>query len=385
MKYLLIVKTGLGLGGIERSLVEFLRGLDYERYQVDLLLLYGPFNLLAEIHHRVHVINAEQVAPKIRLHPLYAINYVLSQFCGALGLKRGARFFKKRKLDFYYRKLYLRHCRKKYDVGVAYQQSFACEYLARFVAADKKIMMYHHGEIEDRDYLEPWFRRTDLLLTVGKRIAEKLKQAFPFLREKIVWFPNYIDGDAVRKKSLEYTPDFSPECLNLCTCGRIAPEKGFDIAVEAAAILRDRGVRFHWYFVGGGYQDAKKPILAAIRQRHLESCITITGFVNNPYPYLRGCDILVVPSRFEANPLILYEGKILARRIIATRTDGALELLTPGVDALLTGFSAQEIADGIEYVMQDKSLLPASGKPTEDEEQAMRREYYRQWDQILSC
>ena len=116
VKQLLIIKTGLGLGGIERSLVEFLRGLDYERYQVDLLLLYGPFNLLGEISSKVRVINAEQEAPRIRRHLVYVFHYGLSMCCKLAGYQSGFRYFKKRKLDFYYRKLYLRRCRKTYDV-----------------------------------------------------------------------------------------------------------------------------------------------------------------------------------------------------------------------------------------------------------------------------
>lgn len=385
MKKILIVKTGMGFGGIERSLIEFLRGLDHSRYQIDLLLLYGPFDLLSEIDPAVNVINAEERSGKIRLHPVYMILYAISIFFHFCGMKKTFRKFKKRKQDFYYRKLYQKYCHCHYDAALAYQQTFACEYICLFVEADRKIMMYHHGEVENQEYLTTWFRKTDILITVGNGIKTKLEQAFSFLKGKIVVIRNYIEPGIVLNKAEEFIPETEQNRLNICTCGRISTEKGFDLAVDAANILRKKKIPFHWYFVGGGYPEQKQMIHQKLSDNGLEKFITITGFVNNPYPYLKHCDIFVVPSRFEANPLVIYEGKILQKIIISTRTDGAKELLDHGKNAWLCDVSAQSIAEAIIRIKDDPQLQRAFlSELQQSSATEQKHAFYETWDLILN-
>ncbi|OQC16066.1 MAG: Alpha-D-kanosaminyltransferase [Lentisphaerae bacterium ADurb.Bin082] len=384
---LLIVKTAFGLGGIERSLIEFLRHLDYSRYDVDLLLLYGPFDLIPELPEQVHLLNVGEYGIRLRLSPLYVFYYILSVLLKSLRIKGGYQRYRRQKMDVYYRSIYRYFCKDKaYDVAIAYQQGFACEYVARFAKAKRKIMMYHHGSVEDVDYLTPWFKEADVLLTVSKDVAEKLKVAFPFAQYHVEVIPNLLDAYFIKKQADEYAPELKQGVLTLCTCGRISPEKGFDLAIGAARILKEQGLAFHWYFVGDGYD---KVYVESIRQRisqdGLDVCITITGFLTNPYPYLKNCDIVVIPSRFEANPMIIQEAKILAKPIVATKTTGALDALIDGETGILCEIAEESMVEGIIHLYRNPNHMDEiSANLASLNMSLLREEFYRKWDKVLN-
>lgn len=69
--------------------------------------------------------------------------------------------------------------------------------------------------------------------------------------------------------------------LTLVTVGRLVPQKGYDIAAKAAWLLKKRGVRFHWYVVGGG---DSAPIEKDIVQYGIRDCFTLLGAKANPTP-----------------------------------------------------------------------------------------------------
>ena len=58
--------------------------------------------------------------------------------------------------------------------------------------------------------------------------------------------------DKIRSKAQEVTIEKTAGIEYLCTCGRISPEKGYDIAIKTAQILKNKGYSFIWYFVGNG-------------------------------------------------------------------------------------------------------------------------------------
>lgn len=374
----------MGFGGIERSLIEFLRDLDYARYDVDLLLLYGPFDMCGDINSRVNLINAENLTRKIRIHPFYILLYGLAQFFKVFSCNKLFSHFNNLKKDFLYRKLYRRHCRKHYDTVIAYQQGFACEYTARYVSANKKIMMYHHGEIQDKEYLEPWFNQTDILLTVSEGIAQKLAEAFPYLKERISFIQNFESVEFIHKKASEYIPVLDQDKFNLCTCGRISHEKGFDLALETAVLLRKIGLNFHWYFVGGGYDTYEQSIRQKIVALHLSDHITITGFIANPFPYINCCNVLVVPSRFEAYPLIIFEAKALCKTIVSTATDGALKLLSHKKTGYICGFTPSEISEAIMEIYDSATLQDIIIRNLQCiDYKELKDRYYKQWYELL--
>ena len=149
----------------------------------------------------------------------------------------------------------------------------------------------------------------------------------------------------MRAEAEKYVPDYPKDKLILCSCGRITPVKGFDLAVGAADILRNKGLDFKWYFVGDGVDRPK--IEAMIAENDLQDYIEITGLQDNPYPYIKHCDIYVQPSYEEAHPLSIIEAQILCKPIVSTATVGGICIIDNGHTGMLSQIDTQDLAERV--------------------------------------
>ena len=133
----------------------------------------------------------------------------------------------------------------------------------------------------------------------------------------------------------------------------MAPVKGFDLAIECAKILKNKGVSFLWYFVGDG--PDKNKLLSLIEKYELQDYVQITGMKENPYPFMRACDIYVQPSYEEASPLTMVEAQKLSKPVVTTATVGGKKLVNEKT-GVVTEISAAALADGIISLLSDKQV-----------------------------
>jgi glycosyltransferase involved in cell wall biosynthesis len=87
--------------------------------------------------------------------------------------------------------------------------------------------------------------------------------------------------------------------------GRLSPEKGVDVFLDACAVLARQGVGFAGVIAGDGPERAR--LQALCRRLDLESCVRFVGQVSNVEVLYRNLDLLVLPSRSEGLPNTLLE------------------------------------------------------------------------------
>ena len=109
--------------------------------------------------------------------------------------------------------------------------------------------------------------------------------------------------------------------------GRLSPEKGFDTLLRAHALAR-KEIAHDLVFVGDGEERVSLERLAA--ELRVEDSVTFAGYQVNPYPWIVAADLVCMPSRHEASPLIILEALTLCRPVIATDCPGACESLAAG-------------------------------------------------------
>lgn len=203
------------------------------------------------------------------------------------------------------------------------------------------------------------YRRFDSIVCLNRTLREKFLAVYPFLAEKTLAVPNPVCCAGIRARAaapLELPVD--GRVYNLVTIGRMEPEKRFDRLLCAAALLRERGLSFHWYFVGGGSLRGEIE-----RQRSafgLDGCVTLTGHRENPCPLLAACDALVLYSAYEGTPVTVDEAKALGVRVIAPDIGGIREQLgdAPGE---ITENTVTALADAIFRAAAQKKSRRASG------------------------
>ena len=89
--------------------------------------------------------------------------------------------------------------------------------------------------------------------------------------------------------------------------------------------------------------------------REVDKFITFLGLKENPYPYIKKCDLLVQSSRWEGKSVVLDEAKILGKPILATRYSTIEDQLLERKEGLIVEITPKAIAQGIKdvYKRQD--------------------------------
>ena len=259
------------------------------------------------------------------------------------------------------------HCWKKYvpeeseefDVAIAYMDGAPSYYVMDKVRARKKIL-WVHNEYQKLGYNPqfdaPYFQACDKIITISQSCRACLVQAFPDLEDRIVLLEN-ISG----KKMIEATANAERKTLfdgvsglRLLSVGRLNTQKGFDIALNTAALLKEKGILFTWVILGEG------PLRQELEQLRgalgLEDAVLFPGATDNPYVYMKKCDILVQSSRFEGKSIVLDEAKLLAKPIVSTNYNTVGDSLTHGQTGYITEMDADSLCEGICTVASDSAL-----------------------------
>jgi colanic acid/amylovoran biosynthesis glycosyltransferase len=126
-----------------------------------------------------------------------------------------------------------------------------------------------------------------------------------------------------------------PTARRLVNVGRLVPQKGQLILIEAAARLRAEGKDFELTLVGDG--PLRGEIEALIRRHHLEERVRLVGWQSNATVRTLILDsrALVLPSFAEGLPVALMEAMALGRPVISTTVAGIPELVRPGENGWL--------------------------------------------------
>jgi glycosyltransferase involved in cell wall biosynthesis len=137
--------------------------------------------------------------------------------------------------------------------------------------------------------------------------------------------------------------------------------KGLDVLIHALAGLRDAGVPFRACLVGTGVLlEAHRRLVAALG---LQALVSFPGRVPDVMPYLRACDVYVLPSTEEGSGSVaVLEALQAGAAIVSTSVDGMPEDLTDGQDAVLVApGSAADLLDALTRLLGDDALRERLG------------------------
>lgn len=366
-KKILIASYDLEIGGVERSLISMLNNFDYKRYDVDLLLYNHSGEFMPLIPKDVKLLTENTKYKSIRLGIgtlIKAGEYNLA--FQRLRAKYGYEYRKDKSLDDTYQmQLMWKYCNpyfpkveEEYDVAISYL--WPHNFVAEKVRAKKKIAWIHtdYSVIKPNRImdLKDW-SKFDSIVGVSEKCVETFLKLYPSLKEKCIVVENITSPEFIRKMSEEQvSEEFEKDKFNLLTVARFSHAKGIDQGVEAIKLLRDRGIdNIKWYIVGYGGDENK--IRELITRYSLEDMIEILGKKDNPYPYMKMCDLYMQPSRYEGKAVTVVEAQILAKPVLITNYPTAHSQVVNEVDGEICELSIDGIANGVEKFYRDRELL----------------------------
>lgn len=372
---LLFVGIYMNSAGTEKSFISFANCLDYDRYEVDLLLAKKDGVLLDLIPKQINVIEMEEYGDFFLMSGSNAIKTMFNCFVkkNPLTLFRILPYFIKILLypskksftatkmwrDFMRR--YMKPFGKEYDIAVAYWGDRTMFYIVDKVKATKKITWLHfdysNPPRDDKLYLE-YFSKCDKIVNVSETVDTALKEKLPQIADKCTVIENLNDPKQIWDMGLrgETFPDKHFKGIRLLSIIRITEQKGIDMIPDILKKLIKDGFDFRWYIIGDGEENEKRNFIDKLITCEVADRLIMLGTTTNPYSYMRDCDIYVQPSRYEGKPITVEEAKIMYKPIVATNYLSANEQLDGGRFGVITDISVDGLYKGIKRMMCDEKM-----------------------------
>lgn len=140
------------------------------------------------------------------------------------------------------------------------------------------------------------------------------------------------------------------------------PEKGYDVLLDASALVVERGLPVRVVAVGRGEGELERTMVARHVALGLGDRFTFAGQRDDVLRILAGADVFVLASRQEGLPVVLMEATSVGLPIVATAVGGVPQVLTDDVDGLVVPPGEPgALADGLARVVADPELRARLG------------------------
>jgi glycosyltransferase involved in cell wall biosynthesis len=331
MKKILIVNNNMKIGGVQKALYNLLWETE-GKYDITLCL----FSRVGEY--------ADKLPPSVRITEVkgaYRFLGVSQGECrGADALLRGACVLACRLLG---RKRILKLFGKRipglhgdYDCAISYlhngrEKSFyggTQDIVLDRVRADRKIAFLHcdyrncgaNHPANDLDMC-----RFDVIAACSEGCRRAFLSALPKLSDKCVTVRNCHRFDEIRAMANDDSVTYDSSATNILIVARLSHEKGVDRAIRALAYAIEKGLNARLHIVGDGAERESLAGLAS--QLKVEDSVIFYGNQGNPYRYMKNADVLLIPSRHEAAPMVIDEARAIGLPILTVKTTSAEDMV----------------------------------------------------------
>ena len=222
-----------------------------------------------------------------------------------------------------------------------------------------------------RGVLKKWvlrmcLSRIDVIHSVTRDAQENLASYIPSLsgtRNRMVVINNGVDLDGFENaptRDLRAELRLSADTVIAGFFGRFMAQKGFDTIIKAVQLLSREGVTHNDIVVvatsGGGFIREE---FDCVMQMNLGDYFRVIDFERNLAPVLKGVDMLLMPSRWEAAGILAMEAMCVGVPVIGTKCIGLREVLADTPSVKIEPDDARALADGIRKLLDVDQRIPA--------------------------
>lgn len=231
------------------------------------------------------------------------------------------------------------------DVALAFMSRAAAKLPARWLSGQHTVRVGRLGGYYDLKY----YRHCDRLVANTHDIRDWIvRQGWP--AAKVEYLPNFVD--AVRSAPVARAEFATPaDARLLLSLGRLHPNKGFDVLLEALALLP----QVHLWIAGTGELDAD--LKAQAGRLGIAARVRFLGWRQDVAALIAASDMLVCPSRHEPLGNVVIEGWAHGRPVVAAASAGPAALIRHGENGMLAPVDdATALAACIRDVLADSGL-----------------------------
>lgn len=349
MKKVLFFLESLKGGGAEKVLLDIVKQLPENEYQIKVLLVTDNGVYDEEIKNYCaykSVLHTDQYKHNIVKHLFYSLKYRLVYKCPP---------------NWIYRK----YIGNEWDIVVGFVEGFATRIIACANSNSVKKVAWVHADPLEREYADSYFKSHeeqkraydgfDKIVCVSNSVAESFKKKWG-IQDKVITQYNPIDKANIIKRACEPIEIQKMWQVQFVASGRLTAQKGFDRLIRVMKRLKQCCYDdFGLIILGQG--EEKEALETQIEKENLKDSVKLLGFQRNPYPYVAKSDLLVCSSRAEGYSLVIAEAMVLGVGIISTNCSGPNELLDNGKYGLLVNNEEDALYDAMLSVLKNHEMI----------------------------
>lgn len=366
-KKILFIIGILDTGGVSKSMLSLLNVTDKDKYEVSLLMMNASGAFSNQIPTGVRVLSDSRLTALtsgfsgikdlisfrkgIGFHPILGL-FSLIRFLIS--------FFDKSLSGVFLTRIFPKITDECFDLIVEYNGQQDLYYMVNKLQGKRKITFFHsdyrkwrYYEKADRKY----FGKVDGIYTISEECVSALKEVFPEYTDKFHLMENISSPSLINKLADELIePALTKQQHDfiIASLGYVSIGKGSELAVQVAKKLKEVGISFEWWFIGGVTNDWDYQ--GFVKKNGLEDNVKFLGVKANPYPYLKRADLYVHLSKFEGKSIALDEVKVLCKPVVVTNFSTVHDQFEDRLNASICEMTVEDATNKVTELIHNASL-----------------------------
>jgi Glycosyltransferase len=294
MKKLIITGYNLDFGGVEKALINLLKKLDKNKYEITLILREKKGVFLKEVPESIKIKEYKLSNIKIKIvrkiiNRLHLITHIILN-------------------------------KNKYDVSISYATyDIPFSIITKQIA--KKSVLYVHSNYthiykEEKDLRHFFDVRCinlfDKIIFISNEAKNDLIKYYKDIKDKSYAINNLYDFDEIKENSKEKIM-LKQNKKNLLFVGRLEDES--KALFRLMDVMTSLDASYHLTIIGSGPDEEK---LHKYKEKNNINNVEFLGSKSNPYPYMKKADLFVLGSYYEGFPVVAIEALTLGTNVVTT-------------------------------------------------------------------
>lgn len=347
MKKILIFVDSLNEGGVTKVLLDLLENINREKYDITVMTLYNQGVYISEVKQYARYTYCFNI-PNFNDHSLKAELY--RKYWG--GMLRLPESF-----------MYKCFVKENYDIEIAFMHGWSTKVISGSNNKKSKKIAWVHvdlvtwnrvdGVFKNLEHHKKAYSKFNEVICVSQTVKEGIEKKYNVKNARVLYNP--INREKILKLSKEKIDDINlSNKFKLISVGRLSEQKGYDRLLRVFKKLKNDVIDIELILVGNGdkYNELNKYIV----ENKLEKDVTLLGFKENPYKYVRASDLFVCSSISEGFSLVIGEAMAVGVPVVSVDCPGPNEILDYGKYGKLVNNSEEDLYNGIKEMINDRVL-----------------------------
>jgi len=198
-----------------------------------------------------------------------------------------------------------------------------------------------------------------ICIVVSNAVARQYQHYIDPSKLRVIYQSVSVPKD-ISAEEVPMAPNTGIRCIII---GSLQEGKRQEEAILAIGELVHVGINAELFIVGDGNPKYRDYLQKLVSGNELDRYVKFIGYVENPFPFVKSADVVLMCSRNEAFGRVTVEAMKIGKPVIGARSGGTTELIREGFNGFLyTPGDYKELAAKIKYLYEHPDVVRDMGK-----------------------